>query len=102
MKVFWTDTAQAHLDNIFNYIALDSPHYARRTVDRLTTRSMQISEFPLSGRMVPELSMAHIREVIEGPYRIIYYVRSHRIDVLAVIHGAENFPWHKIIRTRSK
>ena len=35
----------------------------------------------------------HIREVIEGPYRIIYYIKSNQIDVLAVIHGTENFPW---------
>jgi plasmid stabilization system protein ParE len=26
--------------------------------------------------------------VIEGPYRIIYYIRPDQIDVLAVIHGA--------------
>jgi len=88
MNVHWTKTAEAHLDAIFAYIAQDSPEYARRMVDRLTRRSQQIADFPLSGRKVPEYERDHIREVIEGPYRIIYYIKPNRIDILAVIHGA--------------
>ena len=88
MKVHWTDTAQAHLDAIHTYIAQDSPHFAKRTVDQLTRRSQQIAKFPFSGRRVPEYDIDPIREVIEGSYRIIYYVKSDQIDVLAVIHGA--------------
>jgi plasmid stabilization system protein ParE len=57
-------------------------------VDRLTRRSQQISSHPLSGRIVPEYEMDQIREVIEGPYRIIYYIKTDQIDILAVIHGA--------------
>jgi plasmid stabilization system protein ParE len=71
MKVHWTDTAQEHLGAIHAYIAQDSPEYALRMVDRLTRRSQQIAEFPLSGRRVPEYDMDQIREVIEGAYRII-------------------------------
>jgi toxin ParE1/3/4 len=54
MKVHWTDTAEAHLDAIYAYIAQDSKTYALRIVDRITKRSQQIGEFPLSGRKVPE------------------------------------------------
>lgn len=97
MEIHWTKTAVDHLDNIFRYIARDSERYALRTVDRITNRSIQISHQPLSGRIVPEITTPQIREVIEGPYRIIYYLKSDHIDVLAVIHGAENFPWHEII-----
>ncbi len=88
MKVRWTETARAHLDAIHAYIAQDSPHFAKRTVDQLTRRSQQIAKFPFSGRRVPEYDIDPIREVIEGAYRIIYYVKSDQIDVLAVIHGA--------------
>jgi toxin ParE1/3/4 len=90
MKVYWTDTAQRHLDAIHAYIAQNSPQYAKRMVDRLTSRSLQISIHPLSGRIVPEYEISLIREVIEGPYRIIYYIKPDQIDVLAVIHGAMN------------
>jgi plasmid stabilization system protein ParE len=92
MNVHWTDTALRHLDAISQYTAQGSPAFAKRMVDRLTRRSRQIAEFPLSGRMVPEYETTRIREVIEGPYRIIYYIKPDQIDVLAVIHGARNLP----------
>ena len=78
------------MDSIYNYIAIDSPTFAKRMVDRITNRSMQIADFPLSGRKVAEYDMDQIREVIEGPYRIIYYFKPDQIDVLAVLHGARD------------
>lgn len=44
MKVHWIDNAVDHLANIFEYIALNSPTYARRMVDRITRRSEQIGD----------------------------------------------------------
>jgi plasmid stabilization system protein ParE len=90
VKVYWTDSAQGHLDAIYAYIAQDSKTYARRTVDRITAKSRQIAAFPLSGRRVPEYDLDQIREVFSGPYRIVYHIRPDRIDVIAVIHGAMN------------
>ncbi len=57
-------------------------------VDKLTRRSEQIANFPMSGREVPEYEAEDIREVIEKPYRIIYRVKSDQIDILAVVHAA--------------
>jgi len=88
MKVHWTDTAEGHLDAIYAYIALDSPEYAKRVIDRLTRRSQQIADFPLSGRRVPEYDADQIREVIEGPSGATRYIKPDQIDVVAVIHGA--------------
>ncbi len=90
MKVHWTDTAKDHLDAIHAYIVQDSLEYAKRMADRLTRRSQQIADFPLSGRRVPEYEIDQIREVIEGPYRIIYYIKPAQIDVLAVLNGAQD------------
>jgi toxin ParE1/3/4 len=90
VKVHWTIAAEGHLEAIYGYIAQDSPEYAKRMVDRITRRSQQIAEFPFSGRRVPEYDIDQIREMIEGPYRIIYYIKPEQIDVLAVIHGAMN------------
>lgn len=90
MKVRWTETAEAHLDAIYAYIAQDSETYALRTVDRITRRSQQVGDFPLSGRKVPEYDLDQIREVFSGPYRIIYHISAGEIDVVAVIHGEAN------------
>ena len=89
MKVFWTDTAVQHLAAIYAYIAQNSPQYAEQAIDRLTRRSEQIAKFPLSGRVVQEFETAQIREVIEGSYRIIYYINPEQIDILAVLHGSQ-------------
>lgn len=92
MKVVWTQTAIEHLTGIFGYIARDSEQYARRMVDRITNRSKQIGGFPESGEIVPEYRDSSIREVIEGPYRIVYRIEPDHVAVVAVIHGARLLP----------
>ncbi|NQU35167.1 MAG: type II toxin-antitoxin system RelE/ParE family toxin [Bacteroidetes bacterium] len=88
MKVHWTKTAEDQLDAIYSYIAQNSDTYALITIDKITKRSQQIGDFPLSGRSVPEYNTQQIREVFSGLYRVIYYIKPDQIDVLAVIHGA--------------
>ena len=90
MKVLWADAAVAQLEAIHDYVSQTSPEYARRIVDRLTKRSVQISAFPFSGRVVPEYELNEVREVIEGSYRIIYLIKEDegQIEVLAVIHSS--------------
>ncbi len=67
MRVHWTQNANKHLINIYEYLALNSPTYAIRMVDKITRRSEQIADFPLSGRKVPEYDADDVREVIEKP-----------------------------------
>jgi plasmid stabilization system protein ParE len=61
-------------------------------IDRLTRRSEQIAQFPQSGRVVPEYELPDIREVIEGPYRIVYRILAKQVDILAVVHGSRKTP----------
>jgi plasmid stabilization system protein ParE len=90
VKVLWTESAFAHLQAIHDYLAQTSPEYALRIVDRLTARSIQIATFPFSGRMVPEYELNEVREVVEGPYRIIYLIDSkqEKVEAIAVIHSS--------------
>jgi len=92
MRVHWTQNAVEHLVNIYEHIALNSPTYANRMVDKITRRSEQIADQPLSGRKVPEYQADDIRELIEKPYRIIYRIKADQIDVIAVIHCARLMP----------
>ncbi len=90
MKIHWTNTAQDHLKSIHDYVAVSSCECAKRIVDRLTRRTIQIRDFPYSGRIIPEYESDQVREIIEGPYRILYCIQSDRIEILAVIHSARN------------
>jgi plasmid stabilization system protein ParE len=92
MKVNSTAAARAQLRDIHTYLARSSPRYATQTIDRLTRRSVQIATFPRSGRVVPEANDVNVREVLEGPYRIIYHVLDDEIDVVAVVHSARPWP----------
>lgn len=92
MKVYWTQNAIEHLLNIYEYIALNSPSYAKRMVDKITRRSAQVADRPLSGRIAPEYDAEDVSELIETPYRIICRIKPDQIDVLAVIHGSRLLP----------
>jgi toxin ParE1/3/4 len=89
MKVFWTETAIRNLSAIRTYIEQTSPTYAKRLVDQITSRSKQIAAFPNSGRIVPEFDNDFVREIIEGNYRIIYAIQGNQVEILAVLHGAQ-------------
>ncbi len=47
------------------YISLNSPIYAKRMVDMITRRTMQISDQSYSGRKVPEYQAEDVCELIE-------------------------------------
>ncbi len=42
------------------------------------------------GRVVPELSDPAIREVFVGSYRLVYRILAHRVEILALVHGARD------------
>lgn len=51
---------------------------------------------PRLGRMVPELGIEHIREIIVGSYRVIYRLRQDDVQLLTVHHGARPLDTTKI------
>ena len=75
MKVLWTKNAIEHLAGIYDYIAVNSPAYAKRMVNKITQHSVQIADMPYSGRKVPEYEADDVRELIEYPYRVIYRIK---------------------------
>lgn len=89
MRVGWTATALGHLGAIRAHISQTSPFYAERMVQRILGRGPQLAAFPDSGRVVPEVGQPGIREILEGPYRVIYQRLPERVDVLAVVHARQ-------------
>ena len=54
-EVVITDSAFADLEDIENYISLDSPAIARRFILKIFDKIDQLYEYPLSGKPVPEI-----------------------------------------------
>jgi toxin ParE1/3/4 len=87
-EVRWTLQAAADFEAITEHIAEDSPYYASLFAIDVLSVVEQLSDFPDSGRIVPELAQADIRELLFGNYRIIYRVREELVELLTVFHGA--------------
>lgn len=88
VEVRWTLQASEDLDSIAQFIAKDSPPYARLFVADVLQAVERLSRFPKSGRIVPELNDPVVREVILGNYRVVYRLKTKLIELLTVYHGA--------------
>jgi plasmid stabilization system protein ParE len=88
--VIWTIPARNDLKSIHEYIALDSPFYAKKVVQEILARATAAADLPETGRMVPETEDPDIREVFIYSYRCVYQIFSDHIAVLAVVHGQRN------------
>ena len=100
-KVVWTEPAIADLQAIVDFVARDSDLYASTIAERIVGRVERLAHFPESGRMVPEARSTSIRELIVGPYRVMYRARAGLVEILAIIHGARDLrrmkrkPWRR-------
>lgn len=91
MRVSWTRPALADLEQIEDFIAQDSPTVAYRLVSDLIGRTETLlSENPMIGRRG---RAAGTRELVtpNTPYIVVYRV-TDLVEILAVMHGAREWP----------
>ena len=87
-EITWTAEAQRWLEDIFEYIAADSPGAAAETVDGIHERAQVLNSFPEIGHRY-WASRSHVRILLYGHYRIAYLIKEDgNIDILGVFHGA--------------
>ena len=87
-EVRWTPQAADDLEAVVDFIATDSPHYARLFTMDVLAAVERLADFPNSGRVVPELKDPAVREILFGSYRIVYRVKGDLVELLTVYHGA--------------
>jgi toxin ParE1/3/4 len=79
------------LQDLFDYIADENPSAAERTVRRVHEAILRTARVPKAGTMgrVPET-----REItVSGtPYLVAYRIVENLIHVLAILHGAQQWP----------
>jgi toxin ParE1/3/4 len=92
-RVRWAPQALEDLQSIRAYIARDSVEYAELIIDQIVQAVERLENHPpRSGRIVPELGLSSIREVIVGSYRIVYLLAGVDAFILTVFHGARPLP----------
>jgi len=87
LNIRWLDKAVIDLEDAFEFILFDNPSAAAAEVDKVLSAVERLKDNPAMGRAgrVPKT-----RElVVSGsPYLIIYRVKSDRLEILRVFHGA--------------
>ncbi|MBI5451036.1 MAG: type II toxin-antitoxin system RelE/ParE family toxin [Gammaproteobacteria bacterium] len=96
--VIWSEPAKADLRHIFEYIAHDSHHYARKVTQEIMDKTAVLNELPRVGRAVPEVGDDSVRELSLYTYRIIYEVSGPDVYILAVAHKRRELKTGEISR----
>ena len=91
MKINWTKEALINLQQIEDFISADNPEAAIHLTDKLISLTKDLGRFPKKGRIVPELSIDIIREIIYKIYGIVYAIKKNSIIILTV------FESHKLL-----
>lgn len=91
MILEWSPLALERAGEIASYIALDKPSAAESWINGLFESVERLKLHPMSGRIVPEVNIERIREIIYGAYRVIYRIdtQAQKISVLTVLRGSE-------------
>jgi plasmid stabilization system protein ParE len=89
--VKWSVPARNDLKRIHDFIANDSKYYARKVIQDIVTTTETLTDFPESGRIVPEIGDQNIRELFVYSYRLVYEISVRAIEILAIIHGRRDF-----------
>ena len=88
----WTEQAARQLDQAHDFIALsNSEEVATRITMRIVITVQRLATFPMAGRSG---RVSGTRELVisDTPFIAAYAIDHHRIVVLAIYHGAQQWP----------
>jgi len=93
-RLIWAPSARLDLRELASYIAESRPRASGRFVKNVLRTVEHLSNFPKSGRVVPEFNNPNIREVVRRPCRIVYRVKpkEHIVEIVRVWHAARGIP----------
>ena len=101
MKIFWTREALLRLKKNEEYISTDNPVVAIEFVDKLISIAETLKDNPEKGRIVHELSLENIRELLHKNYRIVYLVKKNSVDILTVFEGHQLLKKEEIFKSKN-
>lgn len=93
-KVILTPQSQDDLREIVSFIAQQDSERAKSFGHELIDHALTLAELPERGRMVPEISVPSVREIVRRPYRIIYEIfpEQDAVYILRFWHAARGEP----------
>ena len=91
MRIVIREKADADLDGIYSWIERDNPRAAVEIIRRMRERVGRLAS-PTPAQMGRPGLERGTRELVIGPYIVVYEVHEDRgeVVVLAVVHGAQD------------
>jgi len=90
MKVIWTPEAEQDRSDVYDYIAADNPRAAGRMNALFDSALSRLADFPWMGKPG---QLPGTRELFpHRNYRMVYQVDADAIWILALMHGARQYP----------
>jgi toxin ParE1/3/4 len=88
-EITWTRESEIWLEDIYNYIAVDDPHAAARTLSKIYEKTQLLKDHPRLGYRYKSEQSREVRILLYDHYRITYVIKAGGdIDILGVFHGA--------------
>lgn len=91
MRVKWTRTALANLDEEAAYIAQSNPQAAADIAERIEKAVQLLADFPAMGRP-GRVSGTRELVVTDTPYIVPYRIRGETVHILRVFHTSRKWP----------
>jgi toxin ParE1/3/4 len=93
MRVRWSETALAEIEDIFSYIYDRNRSAAAAVVERIEGLTALLGEFPFVGHLTDEENV-RVLSVVRYPFLIFYAVDdlANEIVILHVRHTAQQRP----------
>jgi toxin ParE1/3/4 len=98
MKIVWSPLSLQRVQEIADYIALDTISAANKWIDSILDKVSILKSNPEIGRIVPEIEKPGIRELLHGNYRIIYSYNQKQLVILTIRHFKQILPTDEIMR----
>lgn len=93
MKVFWTDTALSHLENIFDYYKSQvNLNVARSKTLKIVEKTILLEQSPQLGKIDELLKDRQFdyRFIVVEKYKIIYFIDKQQIVISVVFDCRQN------------
>lgn len=91
MKTTWSGAARRDVLALVEFLSERSPTGAARILREIYSRTDRLAREPKLGR-IGRMADTRERVVPRTPYVIVYRLRGDTVEILRVLHGAQDWP----------
>lgn len=91
MIIEWLPAAERDFDSIVDYIAVDNPAAAIAQGDEIQEQVAKLLQHPQLGRAGRTKGTREL-VVVNTPYLVAYRIKPGAIQILRILHGAQQWP----------